>query len=79
MSSSLSQSLRSIDGYSGVEAAIHVFSDDECAAARAVVSATPVVLDPATELGEYQDGHLVGCVVLAQVSQEVGDGGGQFG
>ena len=59
----------------GVETSVHVLTNDECASARAVVCAAAVVLNPAAEFGEHEDGHLFGCIVLAEVGQEVGDSG----
>ena len=56
-----------------------VVADDERAAARAVVGAAAVVLHPAAELGEDQDGDVVGGVVLAEVLLERGERRGQLG
>ena len=59
-------------GVLAVQTALHIVANDKSHAPAAVVGAAAVVVHPAPELGEHQQGHIVAGVVLPQVVHKIG-------
>src|SRR5512145_1497257 len=62
----------------GVQPAGHARADDEGAAPGAVIRTTAVIPDAPSELGEYQDNHLIRGTVLFQILHKRLEGTGEF-